>query len=123
MVLTDVLNKPGQGLQAIYSGKTLKLGHGTFCAVDDIVKSKELIIYLTLDEQLLAAFELGDELRSSAKQMLTYCQQHNIKSTMLTGDHSLKCEEVCELLNIDHLQKGRYAATKTALYRKTAATG
>ncbi|MGB5444556.1 MAG: heavy metal translocating P-type ATPase, partial [Psychromonas sp.] len=57
--LTDVLNQPGQGLQANYSGKILKLGHGTFCAVDNIVKSKELIIYLTLDEQLLAAFELG----------------------------------------------------------------
>ncbi|MGB5447055.1 MAG: HAD-IC family P-type ATPase, partial [Psychromonas sp.] len=89
-----------------YSGKILKLGHGTFCAVDNIVKSKELIIYLTLDEQLLAAFELGDELRSSAKQMLTYCHQHNLKSSMLTGDHSSMSEEVCELLNIDHLQKG-----------------
>ncbi|HEY7865866.1 MAG TPA: heavy metal translocating P-type ATPase, partial [Psychromonas sp.] len=106
IVLNDVLNKPGQGLQASYLNKTLKLGHAAFCAVEHNIDSKELIIYLTLDKQLLATFELGDELRPSAEHILSYCHNNNIKSTMLTGDISLKSEELCQVLNIKQLQKG-----------------
>lgn len=106
IVLNDVVNIPGQGLQANYLNKTLKLGHAVFCDVDNNINSKELIIYLTLDKQLLATFELGDELRPSAAEILSYCHHHSINSTMLTGDISLKSEEVCEVLNIDQLQKG-----------------
>jgi Cu2+-exporting ATPase len=106
IVLNDVVNIPGQGLQAKYLNKTLKLGHAVFCGVENNINSKELVIYLTLDKTLLATFELGDELRPSAPPILRYCHHHSIKSTMLTGDISLKSEEVCEVLNISQLQKG-----------------
>ena len=106
IALSDVINTPGQGLQANYQGKVLKLGHAFFCATDIVINSKELIIYLTLDGQLIATFELGDELRASANDIITHCHQNNINTTMLTGDISLKSEEVCQLLKINNLFKG-----------------
>jgi Cu2+-exporting ATPase len=104
--LNNVINIPGQGLQANYQGKVLKLGHALFCNTEVVLNSKELIIYLTLDGQLIATFELGDELRASANEIINYCHLNKIKSTMLTGDISLKSEEICDLLEINNLLKG-----------------
>ncbi|WP_019616661.1 heavy metal translocating P-type ATPase [Psychromonas ossibalaenae] len=106
VALCNVINKPGHGLQAEYEKQQVKLGHALFCAVDELLDSKELVIYLTLNQQLIAAFELGDQLRDSAPAALDYCLQKNITSTMLTGDISAKSEEVCCLLKIDNLVKG-----------------
>ncbi|WP_022940496.1 heavy metal translocating P-type ATPase [Psychromonas hadalis] len=104
--LTDVINQPGQGLQASYHGKALKLGHAQFCKIDKTIKSKELVIYLTLADKLIATFELGDTLRESAKIIIQYCRDNNIKTTLLTGDISAKSEEVAEILKIDNVIKG-----------------
>lgn len=104
--LSNVINLPGKGLQASYQGKQLKLGHAKFCAITKPIESKELVIYLTLDDELIASFELGDTLRESAKGLSHYCQKNNIETTLLTGDISLKSEEVASLLAIDNVSKG-----------------
>jgi Cu2+-exporting ATPase len=106
VLLNDVINLPGQGLQANYQGKQLKLGHAQFCAIDIALQSKELVIYLTLDGKLIASFELGDTLRKSATDMSQYCQQHNIETTLLTGDISAKSEEVAAQLLLTSVTKG-----------------
>ncbi len=106
IIINNVSNIPAQGLQGDYKQQTLKLGHAQFCAIDKPIDSKELLICLTLDNQLLATFELGDELRDSASAIVNYCSTKKIKTTLLTGDISAKSEEVCDLLKIDHLIKG-----------------
>lgn len=106
VLLNDVINLPGQGLQANYQGKQLKLGHAQFCAIDIVLQSKELVIYLTLDGKLIASFELGDTLRKSATDISQYCQQQNIETTLLTGDISAKSEEVAAQLQLTSVTKG-----------------
>tara|TARA_R110001583_G_scaffold195499_1_gene374351 strand:+ start:9374 stop:11773 length:2400 start_codon:yes stop_codon:yes gene_type:complete len=104
--LDDVINMPGQGMQANYQGKTLKLGHAKFCGINNIIESKELVIYLTYEDTLIATFELGDTLRESASAISQYCQEKHITTSLLTGDISLKSEEVANLLKLDHVTKG-----------------
>jgi len=104
--LSDVINLPGKGLQANYQGKILKLGHAQFCSVKNILDSKELVIYLTLNDQLIATFELGDTLRESANKISEYCHHNGIQTTLLTGDISAKSEEVCRLLKLGNVAKG-----------------
>jgi len=104
--LSNVINLPGQGLQATYQNKQLKLGHAQFCNIDSPLKSKELVIYLTLAKKLIASFELGDTLRTSASEISQYCQQHNIETTLLTGDISSKSEEVASQLKLTNVTKG-----------------
>jgi len=106
IALTNIVNLPGQGLQGDYRQQKLKLGHALFCAIDSPIESKELLIYLTLDKQLLASFELGDELRESAPAIIDYCHSRNIKTTLLTGDISLKSEDIASQLHIDKVIKG-----------------
>jgi len=104
--ISNVLNLPGQGLQATYQDQQLKLGHATFCAISHPLDSKELVIYLTLADKLIASFELGDTLRDSASQISQYCQDNAIETTLLTGDISAKSEQVATQLNLNHVTKG-----------------
>ncbi|WP_369434208.1 heavy metal translocating P-type ATPase [Psychromonas sp. MME1] len=104
--LSAVKNMPSQGLQAQYQGHVVKLGNALFCQVETPLKSGEQVIYLTQGSQLLAAFELGDKLRESATEISDYCHNEKIETTLLTGDISLKSEEVAELLHINHVIKG-----------------
>lgn len=120
--LTEVINIPGKGLQATYQNKSLKLGHAQFCEIDSPLNSKELVIYLTLDGQLIASFELGDTLRKSAPTISQYCQQSNIETTLLTGDISAKSEEVATLLKLDHVTKGVTPEGKLAHLKALQAT-
>ena len=64
------------------------------------------MLYLTVDEQLVATFELGDELRESSKALVAYCKQQGLETTMLTGDISNKSEEVASFTGIEHVVKG-----------------
>ena len=104
--LKEIMNLPGQGLQATYQEKQLKLGHAQFCEVTELLDSKELVIYLTLDNQLIATFELGDTLRESAKTISNYCKNHKIETTLLTGDISAKSEDIASQLGINNVTKG-----------------
>ncbi|TEW53695.1 cadmium-translocating P-type ATPase [Psychromonas sp. RZ22] len=108
--LSNIENIPSQGLQASWRNndtiQQIKLGHAKFCQVEQELESKELAIYLTVDEQLIAIFELGDEIRSTAAALTDFCQLKKLKTTMLTGDISNKSEEVAKQLNIETVIKG-----------------
>lgn len=104
--LNNLSNKPGQGLQADYQQQQLKLGNAAFCAISEPIKSTEQLIYLTLNKQLIATFELGDQLRDSAAAAVNYWRSKKIETSLLTGDISVKSEEIASELHIDNLLKG-----------------
>lgn len=106
VAISDVSNLPGHGLQATYQKQPLKLGHAQFCGIKHELDSKELVIYLTLADELIATFELGDTLRESAHQISAYCQHNNIETTLLTGDISAKSEQVTAQLKLNNMTKG-----------------
>ena len=105
VVIESVISIPSQGMQARFKNKVTKLGHAKFCAVSPLT-SNETIIYLTLDDILIATFELGDKLRESAVSIMQYCQHKKIKTSLLTGDFSQKADEIRSILNINYLKKG-----------------
>jgi len=110
VTLTSLENKPSQGLQAIWHHDSqtfdVKLGHAAFCHVTDTLETQALPLYLTINGQLAAIFELGDELRESASSLITFCQQRGWDMTLLTGDISHKSEQVAAQLGIKNVVKG-----------------
>ena len=108
--LTHIENIPGQGLQAIWHHEDkqlhVKLGNAQFSQIQHPLPSKELLIYLTLDTELVATFELGDQIRESAAELINFCRQKHLHTSMLTGDISNKSEEVAHQLGIEHVIKG-----------------
>ena len=110
LTLKSIENIPSQGLQAIWhDGSTqhkIKLGHAKFCEIEHSLQSKELLIYLTIDNKLAAIFELGDKVRESAFELVDFCKKKGLMTTMLTGDISNKSEEVANQLHIENVVKG-----------------
>lgn len=110
LTLKSIENMPSQGLQAIWhDGSTqhkIKLGHAKFCEIEHSLQSKELLIYLTIDNKLAAIFELGDKVRESAFELVDFCKKKGLMTTMLTGDISNKSEEVANQLHIENVVKG-----------------
>ena len=115
--LEDVLNIPSQGMQANLNGKTIKLGHAKFCDVPPL-KSAEIVIYLTIEGQLMATFEIGDKLRESAASIINYCHKQNINTSLLTGDISQKSDDIAQLLTIKYCTKGVTPQEKLAYLQK-----
>ena len=103
--IDDVISEQSQGMQAVFKNQQVKLGHAKFCDVTELT-SNEIVIYLTIENTLVAAFELGDELRKSTATIINYCQQSKITTSLLTGDISNKSDEIAKTLNINHLRKG-----------------
>lgn len=110
LAISEIENKPGQGLQALWSKDQdvlkVKLGNAKFCGVDETLDSEELLLYLTIDDQLAATFELGDSTRPTACSTVRYFKQQQIQTSMLTGDISNKSEQVAKQLDIDNVIKG-----------------
>jgi len=109
--LTNLKNIPSKGLQAIWHNNSeeafqVKLGHAEFCEVQRTIASQELVLYLTINDELVATFELGDEIRQSAQSLVDFCKQKKWDITLLTGDISNKSEEVAQLLGINNVVKG-----------------
>ena len=124
--LRDLKNKPSQGLQAMWHNDSrdhqVKLGHAKFCEIQQTILSQELLLYLTVDDKLVATFELGDEVRESSQSLINFCKQRNWEITMLTGDISNKSEEVALQLGIKNVVKGVSPQEKLAHIQKLQST-
>jgi Cu2+-exporting ATPase len=110
LTLSNIENITSQGLQASWENgekhHRVKIGHAEFCQVKPTLSSQELLIYLTIDDQLVAIFELGDQIRESAADLISFCQDKKFKTTLLTGDISNKSEQVAKQLGIETIVKG-----------------
>jgi len=115
--LSQIRNFPSEGLQATYQNKIVKLGHALFCQTTEL-KSKEQVVYLTIADKLVAAFELGDKLRESAFNITNHCHQEKIQTSLVTGDISQKSDEIAAMLKFDTLLKGAAPKQKLQYLKK-----
>jgi len=124
--LSNIENITSQGLQASWkideAQHTIKIGHAEFCQVEQTLTSQELLIYLTIDSQLVAIFELGDKIRDSAADLVSFCHHKKFKTTLLTGDISNKSEEVANQLGIETVVKGVTPQQKLAYIQQLQLT-
>ena len=102
-----VLEQPeiivGAGISAHYQAKQLKVGSAEFCQVRS---QADAMVYLTLDNQLLAAVTLTDALRSEVPALIGNLRQRGYKLVMLTGDSSAQADMLQQQLHFDLVVKG-----------------
>lgn len=103
----------GKGLQALYQGKKLSIGNKNFVmeeASDQFLKQEEkyqkegkTVVYLFLDQELLAIFAIADKLKSNAKAVVEQLKNQHIDVIMLTGDHEITAHAIAAQAGIDHV--------------------
>lgn len=80
-------------------------------------------VYLANQNQLLACFELDDEIRPSAKLLVQQLQGQGMQVEMLTGDASGAGQLCAEQLGIKHYQQGMSPEQKLARVERLQANG
>lgn len=58
-------------------------------------------VYILKNDTLIGWIDVEDELRTEAKEVITYLKGKNIKTVLLSGDRKEKCDHIASQLGID----------------------
>ncbi|MDF1691697.1 MAG: heavy metal translocating P-type ATPase [Zhongshania sp.] len=113
----------GSGIRGSINGRHYRIGSAAFCGVNPKHDSPHLNVYLADDTQLLAHFQLADEIRHDAAELVQSLQDAGMQIQILSGDNSGQVAQIAGMLNIEDFQAGRSAAQKLAHVKKLQAEG
>ncbi|MDX1537995.1 heavy metal translocating P-type ATPase [Arsukibacterium sp.] len=104
----------GQGISGSWQGRQLKVGSAAFCQINehDARVTTKANVFVTLDQQLLAAITLADNLRPGAAKLVADLQQQGYQVGMLSGDNSGQAAQLATELKLDFMQQGCSPADK-----------
>ena len=101
--LENIKNIEAKGLFANYKGSEILGGNEALLEDFDIKISNSLKTtqyHFAINKELIASFELKDELKADAKELIEYLKEQNIKSIMLTGDNEFVAKDIANILGI-----------------------
>ncbi len=93
----------GSGIRAHYQGQLVKVGSATFCQAGT---RDTAMVYLSIDNTLIAAISLSDALRAEVPELLALLRQRGYQLVMLTGDSSAQADVLQQQLQFDLMAKG-----------------
>lgn len=112
--ISDFSAIKGRGIQATWQGKKIYMGGPRLLemlnlslkgAVEDFAQATndnaQTVVYLLVDETIVAAFALADVIRSESHQAIKKLHSMGIQVAMLTGDSQAVANAVAKSLNID----------------------
>lgn len=113
---SDVINRPGAGLEGRIEGRSYRLGTPTFAAPTDTpaAPGEGQWLLLSLDAQPLAWFALSDHVREDADATVQALKASGLTVELLSGDTSTAVEALAERLGIETWQAGASPEDKLA---------
>ena len=108
--LENVKNIEAKGMSGLYKnieGKSFELLGGNI----DLLRENEIYykfdssktVYLfAINKKVIATFELEDEIKEDAKELITYLKNKNIDIVMLTGDNEQVANKIANQLEINN---------------------
>ena len=101
----DTINElKGKGFHATDTkGNSYQFGSAKFIEIIDPLIEKDFQLFLKINNELVAAVSIGDEIKSGAKDLTNYFNDKNIETILLSGDNKQKCDAVASELNINEV--------------------
>ncbi len=106
----------GRGVQATFDGKSVYMGGPRLLEKLELTPSESLsgfadeagrkaqsVVYLVVENEVVAAFAVADKIRSESKQAVQRLHEMGVEVAMLTGDSRPVAEAVASELGIDHV--------------------
>ena len=92
----------GLGMRAVdrHGNKFLA---GSYKLAEEFTDDDQHSMYVIENGQLVGWIDVKDEIRPEAKQVVDYLHSKNIKTFLLSGDRSAKCEQLAKELCIDEV--------------------
>ena len=107
----DVL--PGLGLKALHKKHEVIIGSQKLMIENEITIQSEdddvmysdtnIVIYLGIDKKLIASIGFKDDIKKSAKEVVSGLQADGIEVVMLTGDNKNTARSIADELNIENV--------------------
>ena len=101
----DTVNElKGKGFHATDTkGNSYQFGSAKFIEIINPLIEKDFQLFLKINNELVAAVSIGDEIKSGAKDLTNYFNDKNIETILLSGDNKQKCDTVASELNINEV--------------------
>jgi len=119
--LNNIKSIEAKGLSASYKGKKLIGGNETLLKEASIsleVHTENTLFFFSVDNILLARFDLTDTLRKGAKEAIKNIQNLGVKVVMLTGDHEQSASKVAKQVGITQVHAKLLPQDKSALIKQ-----
>ncbi len=71
--------------------------------IDDQLTDTAHHLYLKKNNEILGWIDIADEVRPEAMDVISYCKQQGIKTILLSGDSTIKSQQVATHLGIDEV--------------------
>ena len=95
--LEQIEQIPALGIQAVYNDNIIYGGR-----LENNIEYKTTIYHFTINEKLLATFELEDKLREDAASTIEYFKNENITTVLCSGDNEQAVANIAQEIGIDH---------------------
>ena len=116
--LDNIKQVSSQGMMAWYDGKQLLGGNSQFLkdnGVNVYFDSDYTVYHFAYDGVLLTSFELEDQIKDDAKELVKYLKSIGIKTIMATGDHKKVAKRIAKEININTFYSSMSAIEKATL--------
>lgn len=100
--VSNVKEFSGKGISYVYQNKKIKLGNEKFVHAKERVEGT--VIFIAVDEEVIAYAILGDEIKENAKDCMEVLKQDGVQPIMFTGDHYETAKEVSDKLGINFFE-------------------
>ena len=116
-LVTDVDHHVGEGISAKIDGQLIKIGKRDFVTTTPLAAAPQnsQVIYLSINNELVAQIELLDQLRDDSKRTVNALAQNNIALSIASGDNSGHVEYLAQKLGIADVHSGLSPQGKLSL--------
>ena len=101
----DTVNElKGKGFHATDTeGNSYQFGSAKFIQITDPLIEKDFQLFLKVNNDLVAAVSISDEIKSGVRELTNYFNDKNIETILLSGDNKQKCDALASELNINEV--------------------
>jgi Cu+-exporting ATPase len=105
-ILEEICSIEAKGIKARYQTQNLLGGNAQLLQTQDVhvnSDSENTLFFFTVNNQLVARFELSDTIKSGAAETIQNIKNLGIKVIMLTGDHERSAQKVASAVGIEQV--------------------
>ncbi len=113
ITVANIIEHPGQGLEAIVDGKVVKLGRADWIGVP--LKSDHVQSWLQIGAEEPVPFLFEDTLKETAAIAIKQLQARGLKVIMLSGDTQFATNQLADKLGVDQAIGGTLPDQKLAV--------
>lgn len=112
--VTDIKEYPGQGLEGIIDGQTVRVGSRKWCGDQNAPPSPYMELWLDLNKTTRVPFHFADQLRPDSRETVVLFQRDGLSPVLLSGDRDAVVTDIAAQCSIITFKAEQTPAMKLA---------